>query len=340
MSNWEKNALFIIFSMTMALPAFGQEAGVYLTDASGNRISQFDVGGSVYIEGICPSAGGIIAKIYIAADKNWTAGDQLQDVSAGIEALQVPGNGTVERTKIWSYANGGAYDVIIDTNNDLILQDYEACIIGKTNTGFRVGNPVPPPPPPAPPPPPPPAPSPVVAPPPPSPPPAAPLPVAPPPSQPSQVFELDEEIETKNIANVRKSPGGTISGQHGPGVKGVVIGGPLQATVSGIKQWFWNINFDEGPDGWVADFTLKTATPPPPAPPPPPPPAPAPVQEITIKEKPTSAEEQTKDGLAQVSESSSGSGWNSILGATVIGLAILLGLVIGSSIIARALRRN
>lgn len=333
-----KNTLFIALFLIIALPAFGQEAGVYLTGASGNKITQFQVGDSVYLEGICPSAGGVIARIYITPDKTWKASDQLQDISAGIEALQVPSNGTIERTKIWNYANGGAYDAIIDTNNDLILQDYESCIIGKTDTGFRVGIVATPTPTPIPTP----TPTIVVLTPSPTP---TPAPVTPAPSQPTQSFALDSYVETKNLANVRKSPGGTLLGQQLNGVGGAIIGGPVQASLSGIQQWFWNVNFDDGPDGWVAEFTLKSATRPvpktEPEPTPKPETAPEPVQEATIAEPtPVPTEKPSAETLAQVSESAGSSGWNSFLGASVIGLAILLGLIIGSSIIAKAIRKN
>ena len=133
-----KKPIFITLFFLLALPAFGQETGVYLTDANGNRMSQFNIGDSVYLEGICPSAGGTAARIYISVDKTWKAGDELRDVSAGIEVLQVPSNGAVARTKIWNYAIEGAYDTLIDTNNDLILQDYESCIIGATGVGVGV----------------------------------------------------------------------------------------------------------------------------------------------------------------------------------------------------------
>lgn len=340
MSNGVKKPLFIALFLIIALPAFGQEAGVYLTDASGNKITQFQVGDSVYLEGICPSAGGVIARIYITPDKTWKAGDQLQDVSAGIEALQVPSNGTIERTKIWNYANGGAYDAIIDTNNDLILQDYESCIVGKTDIGFRVGIVATPTPTPTP------VPTPtptiVVLTPSPTP---TPAPVTPAPSQPSQSFTLDSYVKTKSLANVRKSPGGTLLGQQLSGVGGAVVGGPVQASLSGIQQWFWNVNFDDGPDGWVAEFTLKSATRPVPKTEPEPTPKPEtdpePIQEAPITEPtPAPTEKPSEGNLAQVSESAGNSGWNSFAGAAIIGFAILFGLVIGSSMIARAIRKN
>lgn len=264
----------------------------------------------------------------------------MQDVSAGIEALQIPSNGTIVSTKIWNYANGGAYDAIIDTNNDMILQDYESCIVGKTDIGFRVGIVATPTPTPTPVPTP--TPTPVVLTPSPTP---TPAPVTPVPSQPSQLFTLDSYVETKSLANVRKSPGGTLLGQQLSGVGGTVIGGPVQASLSGIPQWFWNVNFNDGPDGWVAEFTLKSATKPvpktEPEPTPEPEATPEPSQEVTITEPaPVLTEKPFEGNLAQVSESAGNSGWNSFLGAAVIGLAILLGLIIGSSIIARAIRKN
>ena len=336
-----KNTLFITLFFLLALPAFGQETGVYLTDANGNKISQFNVGDSVYLEGICPSAGGTAARIYIAFDKTWKAGDELRDVSAGIEIMQVPSNGTVARTKIWNYAIEGAYDMLIDTNNDLILQDYESCIIGKTDMGFRVGSPPPPPPVVTP------TPTPVApipTPTPPSPPMPAPTPIiiSSPSSQPSQIFSLGAYVEVKNLANVRQAPGGSQIGQQTKGALGTIAGGPVQASIAGIKYWFWNVDFIDAPDGWVAENTIQAASKPKPEPEPTPEVVEKsePEPEIKVAEAPVEDKKPAEKELAQISETTQGLGLNSFLGSLIIGVAILFGLVIGSSIIARAIRKN
>ena len=267
------------------------------------------------------------------SDKTWHTGDQFFDISGGIETFTYSSDGSIPRTKIWNKPPyQGTYDVMIDTNNDRILQEYEKqCVIGVTGAGFRVGNPPPPPaeitPPPLP--------------------PAS----TPPPSpsvlstKPSVVFALDENVVTKSLANIRKSPGGTLVGTQEKGALGVVVGGPVQESIDGTNFWFWNINFENNPDGWVAASMIKSA------------PAPAPAEEIVTAVEPlvnatttatattavkeiSQEEVVTEKMTAQVSDANGGFDLKPFMSSIIIGLALFFGLICGSFIIARAFRKN
>ncbi len=325
-----KKLFGIVIFLLLAFPVFAEEPVVFLSNQSGVRTTQFENSDEIYIEGTCLPASQDVARIYIISDKTWQAGDKLSDVSGGIETFVGSASGVIRRTQIWNRSLQGTYDVVIDTNNDLILQEYEKqCIIGAVGEGFRVGNPAP-------------IPSPVST---PSP---APLPVYTPPpppplasTKPSVVFSLDEHVEVKSFANIRKSAGGTLIGSQEKGVLGVVVGGPAQAALDENNYWFWNINFEDGPDGWVAASMLKSA--------------PVSAEEIVAEKNITESSENTATTtieetsqeeiaaekiLAQVSGVDGDSGLDPFIGSIIIGAALFLGLVFGSFIIARTLRKN
>jgi len=137
----------------LASPVLGQGTAPFLTDQDGTQTLQFGLDDKVYIEGVCtPASGGSSVKIYITYDKVWNAGDALSDVAGGAETISMFGGPEIPRTIIWPQLYAGAFDIVMDTNNDLILQEYEkSCIIGVDGAGFRVGIQPPPPPPPPPP---------------------------------------------------------------------------------------------------------------------------------------------------------------------------------------------
>lgn len=340
--------------LLLASHALADGSNMFLTNQSGAKTTQFVATDSVYIEGVCLPAAGGYAKIYITPDKNWVSGDSLSDISGGIETVQVAGGAEIPKTQIWQMPYEGVFDVIIDSNNDLVLQPFETqCAIGITDTGFRVGSP------PAPAPTPPPAPAPSPTPPPPAP-PAASQGTAPPPSPsvapseggsanlaPSQLFSLDDIVAVKNLSNVRKTPGGSLLGTQTKGSEGIVVGGPVRAAVAGKSYWFWNIDFDEGVDGWVTESTLKIAPVPEPEPVEEPKKEPEPVIETAapppasgptpVAVAPAPEDAGIKEtSLAQVSSTNR----DSLMGAIVIGLAILLGFIFGSFIIAKSLRKG
>jgi hypothetical protein len=342
---------FAIFFALFVFPVFAEETTFFLSKEDGTKTTQFATSDKIYIEGSCPiSASDEITKIYITNDETWSNGKSLYDVSSGIESFRKSSDGNIARMLIWkSPLKEGAYDLILDVNNNTTWQSYENCILGMSDTGFRVGNPTPPPPPPASP----------QTPPTISPPPAPAVTVTPPPpAPPSKTFSLDDRVEVKDLSNIRQSPGGSMIGQHENGARGIVVGGPTQASLGSIHYWFWNVNFDDNPDGWVAESTLfkiekglvseKK-----------PPPAPAlelkpseesvatttsemltPNVEVATTQSPKENEEAKQKELAQVSEAGTSGKSNSFDGPFTIGLMIFLGLVVGAFIISRAIRRS
>ncbi len=340
---------FIFFFL--ALPVSAEEAGLFLTNQSSDKTTQFQIGDEIHIEGICLPANQDVYKIFVIRDKTWQIGDKLSDVSGGIETLTASADGSVPRTQIWKIPNQtvyeGMYDIIIDTNNNYTLEDYERqCVIGITDAGFRVGAPPPPPPPVVETPPTPPPPPPVVSEPEPTPP--------PPPAEPSTAFSLDQYVVAKSLSNIRKSAGGKLVGTQIKGALGVVVGGPVRASIGGSDYWFWNINFENDPDGWVSESMIKNA--------PAPKPEPAPVEEAAVNEsiveplannettatgtatttiEETPKEEITSGGLlAQVSDANKDIDLKPFMDSIILGGLIFLGLILGSVIVAEAIKRK
>ena len=84
---------------------------------------------------------------------------------------------------------------------------------------------------------------------------------------PSTKFIINDRVQATASVQVRSTPAGESQGTQSTGMLGTVVGGPTYAALSGVNYWWWNVNFDSGLDGWVAeDFLLKvvdTPTPPP-----------------------------------------------------------------------------
>lgn len=315
-------------------PFFAAHAALSIraTDASGNEKENFAVGESVFISGACH----LIdtdnkPRVFITPDQNWSSEEALSDVSGGIEIISGDVDGNIQTTLIWeSPPRAGSYDVVVDTNNNYRHESFEACIDGISTTGFTVGTPTPPPAPtptPTPTPTPPPQPTPLPQP--------TPQPATPPP--PSTKFSNGERVIVPELANVRQTAGGTLVGKQEKDAEGTITGGPT--WISKIAFWFWRVDFDTGMDGWVAESVIAKAPPPPPTPPPTEELAP----ETKTQDQATTPQPQTPplppQQPAQVYNKTSSWGLGGLSGAFVIGVALLLGLIIGSSIIARALRK-
>ena len=323
--------------LLLASPALAADNGVFLTNKNGDRVTQFTTGDEVYLEGFCLPAGNLSVKIYITNDAAWGGNDDLYDISGGIELVAVGNDSIIPRTKIWGTPYDGAFDVAMDANNDLKAQPYE-CIIGANSAGFRVGAAAPAPTP---------APTPLpTATPLSTPTPAPTIAPAPAPSKPLEAFVMDSYVEVKSLSNVRSLPGGSLLGKQSKGAVGVVVGGPAQAYLGGASYWFWKINFDNDPDGWVAESTLKSIPPPEiieteSKPKPSPPPVETAATSAANTEAPTVADTARPAGaeksLAQASDTGTE---NSLTGAFVIGVSIFLGFLFGSFIIAKALRKS
>jgi chitodextrinase len=76
---------------------------------------------------------------------------------------------------------------------------------------------------------------------------------------PSTMFTIGDRVQTISNASVRSAPSssGTTSGTQLKGAMGSVAGGPWYWNL----QWWWQIDFDSGIDGWVAQGKLKKIAP-------------------------------------------------------------------------------
>jgi hypothetical protein len=76
---------------------------------------------------------------------------------------------------------------------------------------------------------------------------------------PSTMFTMGDRVQTTWKLTVRSTPSnsGTASGTQLKGATGRVVGGPFYSNL----QWWWQIDFDSGADGWVAQGKLKKVVP-------------------------------------------------------------------------------
>jgi hypothetical protein len=76
---------------------------------------------------------------------------------------------------------------------------------------------------------------------------------------PSTKFVIGDRVKTIKKANVRSEPtgSGTVSETEPKGAQGGIVGGPWYWN----QQWWWEIAFDNGTDGWVAQGKLKRVVP-------------------------------------------------------------------------------
>lgn len=76
----------------------------------------------------------------------------------------------------------------------------------------------------------------------------------------STKFMAGDRVETTDVLSVRSTPSisGTLLGTQSTGSWGTVVGGPTLAD----GFWWWQIDYDNAPDGWSAeDFLNKVTTP-------------------------------------------------------------------------------
>jgi RHS repeat-associated protein len=64
---------------------------------------------------------------------------------------------------------------------------------------------------------------------------------------------IGDRVQANSTVNVRSTPAGTVNGTQATGSLGTIIGGPQTASLNGTSYTWWNINWDSGVDGWVAD---------------------------------------------------------------------------------------
>jgi Fibronectin type III domain len=72
---------------------------------------------------------------------------------------------------------------------------------------------------------------------------------------PSTRFTIGDRVQTIEKTNVRSEPSknGTILGTQPKGTSGVIVGGPWYWNL----KWWWEIEYDTGPDGWSVQGKLK-----------------------------------------------------------------------------------
>ena len=70
---------------------------------------------------------------------------------------------------------------------------------------------------------------------------------------------VNDRVQVVNgSSNVRSTAAGSVLGTQAAGSLGTVVTGPTVASLSGTSYTWWNVNFDSGVDGWVADIGLAT----------------------------------------------------------------------------------
>jgi chitodextrinase len=76
---------------------------------------------------------------------------------------------------------------------------------------------------------------------------------------PSTKFKIGDRVQTTGKVNVRSEPtsSGTVLGTQPTSARGEVMGGPWYWN----SNWWWQVDFDSGIDGWVAQGKLKKILP-------------------------------------------------------------------------------
>ncbi|HUR89689.1 MAG TPA: hypothetical protein VMZ74_11430, partial [Ramlibacter sp.] len=81
----------------------------------------------------------------------------------------------------------------------------------------------------------------------------------------SFALSVGDRVQANGTINVRNAAAGTSVGQQTFGSLGTITGGPQGASLSGTFYTWWNVNFDSGVDGWVADIGINAVAPPTPS---------------------------------------------------------------------------
>src|SRR5207244_1250997 len=72
-------------------------------------------------------------------------------------------------------------------------------------------------------------------------------------------FVIGDRVQTTDVTNIRNAPAlsGTLVGTQPLGAQGTVVAGPV-LDAAGDQLIRWQIDFDQGPDGWaVQDYLVK-----------------------------------------------------------------------------------
>src|SRR6266581_1540670 len=73
-------------------------------------------------------------------------------------------------------------------------------------------------------------------------------------------FVIGDRVQTTDVTNIRSAPAlsGSLVGTQAAGAQGTVIGGPV-LDAAGDQAIRWQIDFDQGADGWAAEAYLTKA---------------------------------------------------------------------------------
>src|SRR5207249_3673999 len=73
-------------------------------------------------------------------------------------------------------------------------------------------------------------------------------------------FVVGDRVQTTDVTNIRNAPAvsGTLVGTQPAGAQGTVVGGPV-LDAAGDQAIRWQVNFDQGADGWAAEAYLTKA---------------------------------------------------------------------------------
>lgn len=75
-------------------------------------------------------------------------------------------------------------------------------------------------------------------------------------SAPSFALNIGDRVQANGTVNVRSSAAGSLIGTQQNGSLGYVIYGPQTASLSGTSYNWWQVHWDSGLTGWVADIGL------------------------------------------------------------------------------------
>jgi len=73
-------------------------------------------------------------------------------------------------------------------------------------------------------------------------------------------FVIGDRVQTTDVTNIRNAPAvsGTLVGTQPAGAQGTVVGGPV-VDAAGDQAIRWQVDFDQGADGWAAEPYLTKA---------------------------------------------------------------------------------
>ena len=73
-------------------------------------------------------------------------------------------------------------------------------------------------------------------------------------------FVIGDRVQTTDVTNIRSAPAlsGSLVGTQAAGAQGTVVGGPV-LDAAGDQAIRWQIDFDQGADGWAAEAYLTKA---------------------------------------------------------------------------------